>query len=103
MNALYDERMHRMMRMIEGKADKEALKALQDWLKVEAKRLQTSIDKSSEEIGMRIIGVEEGLKKMVGEVVTGQMLMVGGGPNNIGINMPITKQVNLNKVATTVA
>jgi hypothetical protein len=40
MNALYDERLHRMMRLVETKADKEAVKKIEEWAKSEIKKLR---------------------------------------------------------------
>ncbi len=70
MNALYDERLHRMMKIIETKADKEALKKLEDWMRSEVKKIYSGIEKTSEEMGVRLATVEDGAKRMIGEVLS---------------------------------
>ncbi len=74
MNALYDERLHRMMRLVETKADKEAVKKIEEWAKSEIKKLRQEIEKGAEEVKWRIYAVEEGVKKVSSDIAGGIMI-----------------------------
>lgn len=105
MNALYEDRMNRLQKQIETKADKEALKKLEDRYAADMKRLSQTLDQRTSEASMvetRLKELEDQSHKISAEIYE---LQLGGatlqGPGGVLKNMisqtKAAKSVNMNQ------